>query len=251
MSHTTSWSPVAPWYDKLVSETGSYFHEHVILPKILKLLNLNDASNVFDVGCGQGVLARALTKNISYTGIDLSEQLIQDAKKRDQNPRHRYIVADATKEIHGLDKTFSHAVFLLSLQNMEYPEQAIANVSKLLKPNGILVIVLNHPCFRIPRQSSWGIDQQNKLQYRKINRYLSPLKIPITMHPGKGSSPVTWTYHFPLSEYSKWLSGQHFCITLLEEWTSDKESVGKAGRMENRSRSEFPLFLAIQATKML
>jgi hypothetical protein len=40
-----------------------------------------------------------------------------------------------------------------------------------------------------------------------------------------------------------------FAIDVIEEWTSDKESEGRAARMENRSRSEFPLFLAIKAFK--
>jgi hypothetical protein len=40
-----------------------------------------------------------------------------------------------------------------------------------------------------------------------------------------------------------------FVITRIEEWTSDKESEGKAAKQENRARAEFPLFMAIQALK--
>jgi len=43
----------------------------------------------------------------------------------------------------------------------------------------VLVIVLNHPCFRIPRQSGWGIDEKNKLQFRKVIKYMSPMEIPL------------------------------------------------------------------------
>jgi hypothetical protein len=42
-----------------------------------------------------------------------------------------------------------------------------------------------------------------------------------------------------------------FVIEEIEEWTSDKESEGRAGRMENRSRNEIPLFMAIGAIKSL
>ena len=66
------------------------------------------------------------------------------------------------------------------------------------------------------------------------------------MHPGSDSG-LTWSFHQPLSTYTKMLADNHFVIENLEEWTSDKESVGKASRMENRSRAEFPLFLAIAA----
>ena len=70
------------------------------------------------------------------------------------------------------------------------------------------------------------------------------------MHPGASSSPITWTYHFPISMYTTWLHDVGFVIEMIEEWTSDKTSIGKAGKMENRSRSEFPLFLAIRAKKI-
>jgi hypothetical protein len=41
-----------------------------------------------------------------------------------------------------------------------------------------------------------------------------------------------------------------FVIDTIEEWTSDKESEGRAGKMENRSRAEIPLFMAIKAIKI-
>ena len=67
------------------------------------------------------------------------------------------------------------------------------------------------------------------------------------MHPGQGHGPLTWSFHEPISAYTNMLADNNFVIENLEEWTSDKESMGKAGRMENRSRAEFPLFLAILA----
>jgi uncharacterized protein involved in response to NO len=76
---------------------------------------------------------------------------------------------------------------------------------------------------------------------------MSPLKIPVDMHPGQRGGPLTWSFHQPLEYYTKLLAAHGFVITALEEWTSDKESTGKARHMENRSRSEFPLFLAIRA----
>jgi hypothetical protein len=123
------------------------------------------------------------------------------------------------------------------------------NVSKVLSDNHKLVIVLNHPAFRIPRQSSWGIDEERKIQYRRIDKYMSPMEIPIRMNPSDPQSEQTMSYHFPISDYSKMLKDAGFVIELIEEWTSDKESVGRAGRMENRSRAEIPLFMAIVARK--
>jgi ubiquinone/menaquinone biosynthesis C-methylase UbiE len=243
----TSWQPVNKWYSKLVDEKGHYYHQHVVIPGVIRLLSLDQSSRLLDVACGQGVLGRAIPKNINYTGFDIARSLIEEAKKFDRSANHTYLMGDATKELPLGEWKFTHAAIVLALQNIEDADSVISNIQKHLLPNGKLVIVLNHPCFRIPRQSSWGIDETNKLQYRKINRYMSPLKIPITTHPGEQSSPMTWTFHNPLSFYTQILSKHGFVIDVLEEWTSDKESVGKARRMENRSRSEFPLFLAIRA----
>lgn len=251
MKKSNSWQTVHQWYDRSVGQKGQYYHEHVIIPNVLRLMKLNTTSSILDLGCGQGVLARYIPKHIPYWGIDTSIGLINSAKSRDRNPLHHYVLGDATTPLNQIPKTdFSNCVLILSLQNMQHGKGAIEQASKHLLYNGNCIIVLNHPCFRIPRQTGWGIDETNKLQYRKIFRYLSPLEIPITMHPGNSNSPSTWTYHNSLSTLCLWLSQYGFIIHSIEEWSSDKESVGRAGKMENRARSEIPLFMAIKATKL-
>lgn len=246
----TSWSPVAKWYSGIVGDTGHYFHEHVILPRLKALLDPRSGESVLDVGCGQGVYARTLPHNVEYTGIDVSKELIVEAKKLTSNSKHSYYVADATKGLPVPEESFDHAICILAIQNMKDGAAAIGNIAGSLKNGGDLVIVMNHPSFRIPRQSSWGKDETNKLEYRRVNRYLTPLEIPINAHPGLSDSPMTWTYHAPLEYYVKALKAAGLVITDLEEWTSDKVSVGKAAKGENRARAEFPLFLAIKAVKM-
>ncbi len=248
-SKNTSWSPVAKWYTGIVGDSGHYFHEHVILPGLKLLLNPKGGESVLDVGCGQGVYARTLAHNVDYTGVDASKDLIQEAKKLTKNSKQIYYVADATKGLPVPADSFDHAVCILAIQNMKDGEGTILNVGGALKKGGDFVIVMNHPSFRIPRQSSWGKDEAQKLEYRRVNRYLSPLEIPINAHPGQSDSPMTWTYHQPLSYYIKALKKAGLLISDIEEWTSDKVSVGKSAKGENRARAEFPLFLAIRAVK--
>lgn len=246
----TSWQPVSKWYTKLVGDNGQYYHQHVVIPGVLRLLNLRIESKLLDIACGQGILARSLPQNIEYAGFDIAPDLIATAKKLDHSPKHTYYIADATKQFPVGDRMFTHAAIILAIQNIEFPETLIEQTAKHLLPDGVFVLVLNHPAFRIPRQSSWGIDEASKLQFRKVNRYLSPLKIPITMHPGQKKSELTWSFHNPISYYIKQLTSHGFVIDVMEEWASDKESVGKASKMENRSRAEIPLFLAIRARKL-
>jgi len=245
----TSWQKVGKWYSKTQKDSGDYYHEHLVIPGVKKLLNLKTDSNLVDIGCGDGVLGRNIDRNIKYTGLDNASSLIHIARTKNKSPYHKYIFADATKDLSLNENKFTHAVIVLSLQNMENPQKAILNASKLSDEKGILVIVLNHPCYRIPRQSGWGIDETNKQHYRKVYKYLSPMKIPITMHPGQDVSPVTWSFHRPLEDYITMINEAGFMISDICEWSSDKESIGRASKMENRARAEIPLFMAIKALK--
>jgi len=250
-NRSSSWEEAGKWYDRIVRNEGHYDHQTTILPRLLPLLNLEPHSSLLDIGCGQGVLERHLPPSISYLGIDLSSHLITAAKKRTRANAHRnFLVADATQALDLKVCFFSHAVAMLCLQNFAYPLGAMQNCSRALQPNGSFHIVLNHPCFRIPRQSSWGIDMQKKVQYRRVDKYLSPLSIPIQTHPSQGTkSSETWSFHHPLSAYSAWLKETGFVIELIEEWSSSRLSTGKYASMENQSRLEFPLFLYLSARK--
>lgn len=246
----TSWDSSDRWYDQLVGEKGHYYHQSIIFPKGLPLLGITPSTkgSLLDLGCGSGVLARHLPANIEYVGIDNSEGLLREAKK--QTKRGRFLAGDVTQPLPLQGETFDFVTFILSLQNMANGAGAIEQASRHLKPNGKLLLVLNHPCFRIPRQSQWGIDEAAKLQYRRINGYATPFKIPIQTHPGKqGASATTFSFHHPLSDYAAWLRAQQLCIASIEEWFSDKTSEGGHARMENRARKEFPLFLALLGTK--
>jgi len=245
----TPWQKVAPWYNRVTERgRGHYFHQHVIIPGVIRLLDIKPNSKLLDLACGNGVLAKKLPKGLDYTGIDLAESLIRTAKIEDKNYLHKYLVGDVTKPL-NIPQDFTHTAIILALQNIQNPGKALKNVAEHLIKGGYLVIVLNHPAFRIPRQTSWGIDDARKIQYRRVDKYLSPMQIPINMNPSDRNSPITMSYHNSLSAYSKMLKDAGFIIDLIEEWASDRESEGSAARMENRSRSEIPLFLAVKAVK--
>lgn len=247
----TSWKPVAPWYSQLVGKKGHYFHEHVVIPGVLKLLRLKENGKLLDLACGEGVLGRSISPHVSYLGIDSAANLIKEAVSKDKNGKHTYLTSDITKPLPIKLNAYTHLTIILALQNVQDAEAVMQNAKRHLVSGGKLVMVLNHPCFRIPRQSSWEIDEKNKLQYRRINRYLSPLEVPVTMSPSqKEHSPITWSFHQPLSYYSDILFKNNFVIERLEEWASDRESEGYYAKMENRARAEIPLFLAIRAKKV-
>jgi len=244
----TSWEKVDSWYDDIVGKEGHYYHQHVVIPGVLKLLALPKKASLLDLACGQGILSRAIPKEVTYQGVDLAPSLIKAAKKHSTTPHTTFAVGDICSPL-TLPQKFTHASLILAIQNLLAPEKALQQASSALEPKGTLVIVMNHPCFRLPRQSHWGIDPTQKIQYRRIDRYLTPLKIPIQTHPGKQEVSTTWSFHHPLSHYINWLGEADFVVTKMEEWISPKVSTGKYAKMENRARTEFPLFLAIKAEK--
>ncbi|HSW87525.1 MAG TPA: methyltransferase domain-containing protein [Rhabdochlamydiaceae bacterium] len=247
----SSWEKVTSWYDKIVGADGHYFHQQIILPNVLKLLDVNQKLSILDLACGQGILARYLPKDAIYVGIDASASLIKAASRYNKQKNHRFAVGDITCPLRLDLKKFTHGTLILALQNIGNPLAVLKNIHSHLIENGQLIIVINHPCFRIPRQSSWQIDDAKKMQFRRIDRYLSPLEIPIQMHPSKQDlSPNTLSFHHPLSAYTSWLKESGFIIEEIQEWCSDKISSGKYAKMENRSRQEFPLFLAFIAKKI-
>jgi ubiquinone/menaquinone biosynthesis C-methylase UbiE len=241
----TSWKQVSDWYDSIVGEKGHYYHRELILPKVLESLDLHDGNRLLDIGCGQGVLARVIPKKVRYVGIDKAKPLLNAAEKYGKTNNQTFIHADLTHPwpLAHLSP-FSHAACILVLQNIEHPAKIFEQLAKVLQENGRAIFVVNHPYFRIPRQSRWSFDEKTKTQTRELFSYMTPQKIPILTHPGKGST-TTWSFHVPLCEYSAISRAYGFTIEAIDEWCSPKHSTGAAARAENRARKEFPLFMAI------
>lgn len=146
--------------------------------------------------------------------------------------------------------TINKAAIVLALQNMENVVKVLDECARVIKRGGELYIVLNHPAFRVPKASSWGWDEKEKIQYRRIDRYLSELKVPIQMHPGDKPNQYTTSFHRPLQYYFKALNKAGFAVLLMEEWSSHKKSQeGPRAKAEDVARKEIPLFLCVAAIR--
>lgn len=238
----TSWEKVAPWYDGWVGKEGSYYHREIAIPRTLELLNLQPNEFLLDVGAGTGTLApHVLKTGCNYVGIELSPTFVKQAKQY-HSRKATFLEGDARhlKTI-PFQQNFDAAVFLLSLQDMEPLNCVLENVSTVLKPNGRLVLFMIHPCFRIPRQSGWGFDEKRKLHYRRIDRYLSPLAVPMKTYKGI----TTRSYHRPLQDYVQVLLNTGF---QLDAWEEIADSSHKPNGKKNPNE-DIPLFLALRAHK--
>lgn len=261
----TSWDAVAAWYDGWMGQDGSQHHQELAIPALVDLLDPQPRERIIDIGAGQGVLAPHIAgAGASYVGVDASAKLLRKARRHHGQKGVVFVQGDA-RELADLAKiernSFAAAVFLLSIQDMSPLEMVLASASEVLVENGRLVILMTHPCFRIPRQSGWGWDEQRKLRYRRVDSYLTPLAVPMKSYKTKRPTPqgnaTTRSFHRPLQDYINGLSACGFMIDQIKEVPAG-ELVGKIAsrRQANRSKAakrakaEIPLFLGIRAMKI-
>lgn len=246
MKKTTSWGAVSDWYNDVLNDPDSYQNK-VILPGVLRILNLKSGEKVLDLACGQGFFSEEFKKaGVEVVGVDISPELIEIAKKN--SPKDiSYHVSPADSLPFLADKSIDAISIVLALQNIENIVVVFRECKRMLKQEGRLVLVLNHPVLRVPRRSGWGFDEEKNVQYRRLDGYLSESKEEIEMNPGKKDGIKTVSFHRPLQMYIKTLANTGFAVSRLEEWTSHKQSEpGPRQVAEDRSRKEFPLFLAIE-----
>lgn len=249
----TSWDDVANWYDGWMGQQGGEYHRQVAIPALLQLLDPKAGETVLDIGAGQGVLAPYLQEaGMVYLGVEASPKLVRRARKRHRHAQFALGDARSLAKIATVEKDgFDTAVFLLSIQDMDPLDAVLHSAAWALKPGGRLVILMTHPCFRIPRQSGWGWDAQRRLRYRRIDRYLTALRVPL--RPGKrGKGRVTRSFHRPLQAYINGLAACDLLVEQLQEIPLEDVAALTNGRLkaDKRASAEIPLFLGIRARKV-
>ncbi len=256
----TDWDHVAAWYDQLVGEDGSDYHREVILPATLRLLDPQPGQSILDLCCGQGVLLRALLAAQAglhaLLGIDASKQLIEAARRRLGGPhthsqtRVTLETGDARRLAPAHHGCFDAVACVMAVHDVDDLPALCVSAAAALRADGRVVIVMMHPCFRIPRQSSWAWDFSKKTQFRRLDRYASPLRVPIATRPGRDPKQQTVFFHRSLAELCAALFAAGLQICGLEELYSHRRATsGGRSRGENRAATEFPLFLALVAKR--
>ena len=245
----TSWDKVAGWYDTLLEGEGTY-QKDLILPNLIRLMELKKGGIVLDLACGQGFFSREFAKKgARVIGADISKELIAIAKKNSSKTITYYLAA-ADRLSFVSERSVDVITLILALQNIENVQDVLNECKRVLKPDGELHIVMNHSGFRVPKGSSWGWDDKEKIQYRRIDSYLSESKEKIQMHPSASSGRTlkpqdyTTSFHRPLQYYFKAIQKAGLFVARLEEWSSHKKSEpGLRAKAENIARAEIPLFL--------
>lgn len=117
-------------------------------PFVLDMCEPLSNLTVFDVGCGEGYVARQLVQRgaAEVTAMDISEKMIE-AAKANVDDRINYSVGDArrmaTFESNSFDLVL--AMFLFNYLNVEESATTMNEIYRLLKPGGYFVMAVPHP----------------------------------------------------------------------------------------------------------
>ncbi len=243
----TSWGEVATWYDEMLADKNS-FQLKVVLPNLTRLMAIKKGEMVLDLACGTGFFARAWKKHgAQVTGSDISKELIAIAKQQGRGIAYSINSADNLKTV--TDQSIDKISLVLAIQNIENVDGVIAECQRVLKVGGKLFMVINHPAFRVLKNSSWGWDQAG-IQYRRVDKYLTASKEKIAMHPGDAPSVTTISYHRPLNFFFESIAKSGLCVGRLSEWISHKVSdSGPRAPAENVARQEIPMFMCLEIIK--
>lgn len=129
------WDRWAGRYDRVMSGDRDTYAR--ILNRMKKRLNRN--MNVLELACGTGILSVQLVGNVKMLeATDFSEEMIRQAKQKCHSSRLHFSVQDATALPYA-PETFDAVVISNALHIMPSPEKALAEIRRVLKPEGVLI----------------------------------------------------------------------------------------------------------------
>ena len=95
---------------------------------------------LLDLGCGNGNILKTLNERIhaEYYGLDISEKMIEEAGKK-LGKAARLQVGDA-EQLPYKDNFFDVVVCNASFHHYPNPEKAAAEMGRIIKPGGLLIL---------------------------------------------------------------------------------------------------------------
>lgn len=114
-------------------------------PAILELAGDVAGRRILDAGCGSGpIFADLRDRGAIMTGFDSSAKMVELARKR-LGPDAALRVADLGEPLPYPDGAFDDVISALVLHYLEDWSAPLAEIRRVLKPGGRLILAVNHP----------------------------------------------------------------------------------------------------------
>jgi len=164
------WETHADWWQDGFTNGTDAEYEQQILPMAADLLA--DSDRVLDVGTGEGQLARLFVAAGASlaVGVDPAHNQIAEGVARGGGVHYGRAQASSLPFV---DATFDAAVACLVFEHIDELDVSLAEVARVLEPDGRFVLFLNHPLLQTPG-SGWIDDHtmEPAEQYWRIGPYL-------------------------------------------------------------------------------
>jgi 2-polyprenyl-3-methyl-5-hydroxy-6-metoxy-1,4-benzoquinol methylase len=152
-----AWNANAAFWDARMGDTGNDFVNQLVWPAAQRLLNLQPAEHVLDIGCGNGLYSRRLAAlGAHVVAFDFAEAMVEQARRypTEHAAPIAYHVLDATDETALLalgEGQFDAALSTMVLMDMAEIDPLFRALARLLRPGERFVFSVTHPCFNQPR----------------------------------------------------------------------------------------------------
>lgn len=236
---TNGWEDSAQAWIASLGEDGDFGRRYVLDPVMLPRALAARPKTMLDVGCGEGRFCRMLgAHGVAVTGIDPTRALLAVAKARD--PAGTYLEADAAK-LPFDDGAFDLVVSYLTLIDIPDAAAAIAEMARVLRPGGHLLIA-NSTAWNTAADAAglgWALDADGRKAHFRIDHYLQERALWLEW---KGIRILN--HHRPLSTYMRLLLDQGLRLTFFDE---PRPSADAPARAHDYVRA--PWFLVMEWAK--
>lgn len=204
------WETSADAWIAHVGDQGDPARRFVLDRALMSRIAGRGYTNALDVGCGEGRLCRILqTLGLTTTGLDPTPSLLKQAHARDASGA--YIQAPA-EDIPCADHSFDLVVSCLSLIDIADYRTAIAEMARVLKPGGSLLIVNLTAMNTASAGLRWQKDLLGNKRHFAIDNYMQARS---SWEDWRGIRIQNW--HRPLSAYMQAFLGEGLVLTDYDE----------------------------------
>ncbi len=147
------WNNIAAFWDAYMGDEGNEFHRQLVAPAAHHLLQPGPGQHILELGCGAGLYARQLAQaGVSVVATDGSTAFLDIARQRNRGNGVVFAELNVASATHWSALKQRHQPFDAVVANMVLMDVScmvllFRNVSDVLRPGGIWVMTLMHPCF--------------------------------------------------------------------------------------------------------
>jgi len=169
---------------KRVSSFYDYTFGQVFRPgqrKLVSMMNCSDNDKVLEIGIGTGTSFKYYPPETFVTGIDISPDMLEKAKKniKNLNLSKKNVLMMNGEQLKFEDDSFDKVVGMYVVSVTQNPDLLIKEMKRVCKPNGDIYLV-NH----------FSFDTDSKIT-KLIEKGLMPV-----------SKYLGWRPYFPFSEFN-------------------------------------------------